>query len=107
MGLLLFLLTLLGGAGVALAVGPADVDLPDQAATVFDENHPAIRALMAVQERHTEALLEEPGVVGTAVGMAPNGRPAVLVLVESFEKARGARIPTALEGQPVAVKITG
>jgi hypothetical protein len=107
LSLIMFLLTLLFSAGGAVALGPEDVDLPEQAAVVFDQNHPAIKAVMAVQNRHTERLLGEPGVVGTATGLAANGRPAVLVLVESFHRARAARIPAELDGQPVAVKITG
>lgn len=105
--LMIFLLTLLFCAGGAVASGPEDVDLPDQAAVVFDQNHPAVKAVMAVQNRHTEALMDEPGVIGTATGLAADGRPAVLVLVESFQSARAARIPAVLDGQPVAVKITG
>jgi hypothetical protein len=46
-------------------------------------------------------------VVGTATGLSEHGQPAVLVLVESFHSSRAARIPTALDGQPVAVKIIG
>ncbi|MCD4689648.1 MAG: S1 family peptidase [Desulfuromonadaceae bacterium] len=107
LSLIMFLLTLLFSAGGAVALGPEDVDLPEQAAVVFDQNHPAVKAVMAVQNRHTERLLGEPGVVGTATGLAANGRPAVLVLVESFHRARAARIPAELDGQPVAVKITG
>ena len=107
LSLIMFLLTLLFSAGGAVALGPEDVDLPEQAAVVFDQNHPAIKAVVAVQNRHTERLMGEPGVVGTATGLAANGRPAVLVLVESFHSARAARIPAVLDGQPVAVKITG
>ena len=107
LSLIMFLLTLLFSAGGAVALGPEDVDLPEQAAVVFDQNHPAIKAVMAVQNRHTAKLMGEPGVVGTATGLAANGRPAVLVLVESFHSARAARIPAVLDGQPVAVKITG
>ena len=107
LSLITILLTLLFWTGGAMASGPDDVDLPDQAAVVFDQNHPAIKAIMAVQNRHTENLMGEPGVVGTATGLSADGRPAVLVLVESFHKARGARIPAMLDGHPVAVKITG
>lgn len=107
LSLIIFILTLLFSAGGALAFGPEDVELPDQAAVVFDENHPAIKAVMTVQNRHSERLLGEPGVVGTATGLDADGRPAVLVLVESFHSARTAQIPAVLDGQPVAVKITG
>ena len=100
-------MTLLCGTCVAMAMGPMGVDLPDQAAAIFDQNHPAIKAVIAAQNRHTDALMQEPGVVGTATGLAANGQPAVLVLVESFAKARGSQIPTMLDGLPVVVRITG
>ncbi|WP_145924826.1 hypothetical protein [Syntrophotalea acetylenivorans] len=105
--LMTFLLTLLFSAGGAMALGPENLDLPEQATVVFDQNHPAIKAVMAVQNRHTEKLMGEPGVVGTATGLSAHGQPAVLVLVESFHSARAAHIPAVLDGQPVAVKITG
>jgi hypothetical protein len=63
-----------------------------------------VHAAIAAQERHTRALLRIPGVVGTAVGLLPNGRAAVRVFVEH----RGVPgLPVALDGVPVAVAVTG
>lgn len=74
---------------------------------VFERANPQIQAVMAVQNRHTHVLLEEPGVVGTATGLTEHGRPAILVFAKSFEAVREAAIPANLEGVPVRVKITG
>lgn len=61
-------------------------------------------AAIAVQERHTDRLLAIPDVVGTAVGLTADGRPAVKV----YTKAAGiAGIPHNLEGILVEVEVTG
>src|SRR2546422_10084997 len=54
-----------------------------------------IHAVLAVHKRHSAALLRLPGVVGTAVGLLPNGKPGLKVLLASPE-VRG--LPSALEG---------
>ncbi len=61
------------------------------------------RAIKA-QEKHTDALLAKEGVVGTAVGLNPSGKIAVLVLTA---KPGVGGIPNKLEGVPVAVRMTG
>jgi hypothetical protein len=57
-----------------------------------------------VQQRHSEALMADPDIVGTAVGLTANGQPAIKVFSKS-----GAimRIPANLEGLPVEVEATG
>lgn len=107
LALLAFMLTLFLSAGGAVAVVAQGADIPQQAAAVLDQHHPRIQVVMTVQDRHTDFLLGQPGVVGTATGLAQSGRPAVLVLIESFGAARTAAIPAELDGVPVAVKITG
>jgi len=78
------------GGGQLLA-GPPDVP-------------PGLEIAMEVQEAHTPALMEDPGVVGTAVGLNAEGEPVIQVLVESAD-VRG--IPRNLEGFDVVVKVTG
>src|SRR3989454_5413317 len=63
-----------------------------------------IHAVLAVHKRHSAALLRLPGVVGTAVGLLPNGKPGLKVLLASPE-VRG--LPSALEGIPVVAQVTG
>lgn len=65
---------------------------------------PGIEQAIAAQERHSEALMAMPGVVGTAVGLLPDGRPTVRVLVAGPDRPR---IPDALDGVPVSLKFTG
>ncbi len=65
---------------------------------------PDLGPAIAAQERHTDRLLTIPGVVGTAVGLTADGRPAVKI----FTKVAGvAGLPQSLEGVPVAVEVTG
>jgi len=67
--------------------------------------NPSIRAVMALQDRHTPVLMAHPDVVGTATTVTPGGEPAVMVLVEN-EGARG-RVPQILDGVPVVTVVTG
>lgn len=62
-----------------------------------------VGAAMAVQKRHTPALLRIPGIVGTAVGLLPSGKPAVQILLEH----RNVHVPAALDGVPVVARVTG
>src|SRR5205809_64511 len=67
---------------------------------------PDLRAALAAQRRHTDALLEIPGVVGTAVtGLSDgSGHAEVLLLVE---RAGIHGLPQVLDGVPVQSLITG
>ncbi|HSG81224.1 MAG TPA: CARDB domain-containing protein [Gemmatimonadota bacterium] len=63
-----------------------------------------LRPAINVQERHTDRLLEIPGVIGTAVGYTEEGRAAVRL----FTTEPGIEgLPTELDGFPVEVKVTG
>jgi hypothetical protein len=62
-----------------------------------------VDAALAAQQRHTEALMRIPGVVGTAVGALPNGQAAVQV----FLSHEIPGIPDALDGVPVRRQVTG
>lgn len=64
----------------------------------------AFERVKEVQERHTDVLMAQPGVVGTAVGEDEDAQPTVLVLVE-----HGAvpGIPQQLEGVRVRPLVTG
>jgi hypothetical protein len=62
-----------------------------------------IAAAIAAQERANPGLLRTPGVVGTAVGLLPNGKARIRIFVE----AAGRTFPPALDGIPVSVEVTG
>jgi hypothetical protein len=100
----LLLLVLLLGASQALAVVVPGQGVPE---TVLDREQPQVQAVMRTQDRFAPGLMALPGVVGTATGLAADGRPGILVLVESLDAVRGARVPAALEGIPVMVRVTG
>jgi PKD repeat protein len=59
---------------------------------------------IAAADRHTEALMRNPHVVGTAVGLNDDGRPAVRLFLAS-DQARG--LPEHLDGVPVSPVVTG
>lgn len=65
---------------------------------------PGLENAKSVQEAHTPNLLDNPEVVGTAVGLDDNGEPVIKVFVLT-EQFRG--IPQSLEGFPVEVEVTG
>jgi hypothetical protein len=78
--------------------GPAAVPVQPAPASA------AVRAAIRAQERHTDALMREHGVVGTAVALLPNGGAAVQVFVLDDTPRR---IPAMLDSIPVQVKVTG
>lgn len=61
---------------------------------------PAIRAA----ERHTRALMQRPGVVGTAVGLNDEGRPSVRIFL-AHGQVRD--LPDHLDNVPVSRVVTG
>lgn len=63
-----------------------------------------VRLALRAQDRHSEALLRTPGVVGTAVGRLPNGRVGIRVFVASSDTRA---IPRTVDGIPVAAEVTG
>src|SRR4051812_40179746 len=65
---------------------------------------PDLRVALNAQQRHNDDLLQIPGVIGTAVGFLPNGKVGVQVLLE---RSGIAGIPVALDGVPVATRVTG
>ena len=95
------------GQGVAEAKVIQEKGVFNEETIAFDKANPQIQVAMAVQDRHTDILMAEPGIVGTATGLNEHGRPAILVFAKSFELAKAAFIPSNIEGVPVVVKITG
>ncbi len=86
---------------------PADVTAPRNGSarvSLSRGQQPDLGPALAAQERHTERLLAIPGVVGTAVGLTADGRPAVKIYTT---EAGVAGLPRSLEGIPVAVEVTG
>ena len=63
-----------------------------------------LERVIEVQDKHTSKLMSLPDVVGTAVGLGPNGNPAIFVLTKVLGVAG---IPKELDGVPVIVEVTG
>ena len=61
-------------AVAALAVGLLLGLRSDGAAA---QGPPDLDRVIEIQERHTDALLARPGVLGTGVGLNPRGHPAI------------------------------
>jgi hypothetical protein len=66
-----------------------------------------VAAAAAVAQRHTAALLNIPGVVGTGVGQSPEGKLVIKVFVEKDTPRLRASLPSSLESIPVEIEETG
>jgi hypothetical protein len=93
-----------------VAAAPDRKGPPDHVIEAFKERFegseiPGIQRAIEAQERHTNALLEGDGVVGTAVGIGNSGDAVVKVFIELHASAAG--IPETLDGIPVVVEATG
>lgn len=69
--------------------------------------HPQIQATMAIQETHTPDLMSNPEVVGTAVTLTADGKPAIMVMTKTDKLKLGKDIPALIEGVPVVIEVTG
>ena len=85
------------------ATEPPDTAPPNLAAVGAEP--PGLAQALAAQGRHTDRLLRSEGVVGTAIGLAPNGRVAVQIFTNTAEVLRG--LPISLDGVPVSPVVTG
>jgi len=81
-----------------LAPTVAQLDVDKSAA------NPDVRAVMDVQDRHTQNLMADPTVTGTATTFTDDGRPAIMVLI--LEEGTAATLPQEIEGVPVVVVVT-
>lgn len=93
------------GLGMAQAKIIQGQVVSEEADAPLDRTHPQIQAAMVAQERHTPWLMALPDVVGTATGVSETGRPAILVFTRR-PTVLGA-FPSALDGLPVVVQVTG
>ena len=64
-----------------------------------------LTAIEQVLERHRDALMAVPGVVGTAIGVS-RGQPCIRVYVSTANESPGPTLPQTLDGVPVVVTAT-
>lgn len=95
---LLFLFSLLW---VACSEKQPNVTAPDQTPMVTAPN---LSRAAAVQDRHTDRLMDIDGVEGVALGLSASGKPAIKVFTS---KPDVAGLPKELDGLPVEVEVTG
>ena len=81
---------------------PAD---GEQQSVLLSKSNPKVQVVMAVQDRHTPKLMEDPLVVGTATGLGDDGEPAIIVYLESEQG--GKRVPESIEGIQVRTVVSG
>lgn len=82
---------------------PDSISGPQVRTSVGLANAADIAAAIAAQERATPGLMHMPGVVGTAVGLLPNGKAHIRIFVDG----PGGAFPAALDGIPVSVEVSG
>ncbi|MEE4311978.1 MAG: hypothetical protein V2J62_08895 [candidate division KSB1 bacterium] len=108
---LLISITLVVWIGCQRPVNSPDEATITMAQQTLNKANPRIKAVMAIQERHTQELMLNPNVVGTATGLDGNGDPAVLVFLKEEPKPESLKksnpIPDMLDGVPVVVEVTG
>jgi len=78
--------------------------IAQQKGIVLNKANPMVQTVMAVQDQHTESLMNIPGVVGVGTGLTDDNRLAIKVFTM---KPGVAGIPTHLDGIPVVEKVTG
>jgi len=75
----------------------------------LDDSHPAVRAVIAVQGGVTPDLMQQPEVLGTAVGVDANETPALLVYVDRDANNAGEvirNLPREFRGIGVQIHLT-
>ena len=65
------------------------------------------RDIQTVQEANIPTLMALDGVVGVAIGERDDHTPCIVIYVKEMTEALRAALPTALEGHPVRVEVTG
>jgi hypothetical protein len=96
-------LVLATGLGVQISLPAAD------AAADLTLDHPAVKAVMAVQKDVTPGLMNLPGILGTAVTADDSGRTALLVYVDRDAPSRDdivRGLPPQLRGIAVKAELT-
>jgi len=88
-----------GTNGPATAPGRSDIT------TNLSMSNPAVRSVMAIQDRHTPELMADPNVVGTATGVNANGD--LVIKVYLAKAADRGLFPVSLDGIQVETEVIG
>jgi hypothetical protein len=93
-------LVLTAWLGFQKTLGAAD--LPEK---LIDLDHASVRAVLAVQKNATPALMNEPGVLGTAVGVDETGQPELVIYFDR-ESFNVPSLPRKIQNTAVRVELT-
>jgi hypothetical protein len=66
----------------------------------------SLKPFSEVLADHTPVWMNIPGVTGTGEGQK-DGKPAILIFVDSLSDSLKSQLPTDVEGYPVVIKETG
>ena len=64
-------------------------------------------SIQEVKRKHTENLLELPGVVSVGIGLDSEGCPAILVGLDRPHPETCAALPRLLDGYPLCIQVAG
>lgn len=64
-------------------------------------------SIQDVKQRHEAQFLKMPDVVSVGIGLDDQGQPAIIVGMQQANPKTQAKIPAAIEGHPVVVRIVG
>ena len=81
----------------------------DPAGNVIDEADVRVQAVTAAQEEVTPSLMQQPEILGTAVGVSETGDPILMVYVnrDAANAEQAIRnLPGQVRGIPVKVELT-
>ncbi len=99
-----FLFALIGSIGTSAFLLPPEAKAQGSPKGFLHRHDPLVREAIEVQHRHVGNLMRIRDVVGTGVGMGPDGLPVIKV----FTARHGVPgIPQWLETVPVQVEMTG
>jgi hypothetical protein len=71
---------------------------------LMSASNPSFQRAMAIQDKHTTALMANPDIIGTATTIGEDGNPAIMVLVLNEKTALG--VPTKLDDVNTVVVLT-
>lgn len=75
-----------------------------QPGVMLSLDNPNVQAAMAIQNRHTPALMSDKNVIGTAITAGDDGKPAIMILV--LDEATKGKMPVKIEGVNTKVVLT-
>ena len=102
--ILVLLIASIGTTGAGVFLWPAAAEAQEAQKAILHRDHPLVREAIDVQHRHLNWLMRISDVVGTGVGIGPEGLPAIKV----FTTRHGVPgIPEWLESTPVHVEVSG